>query len=203
MPRVDGRIVPETVGESIDGKRSLRVPRCGDTNQSTAKRRPDQDRLDPNGVLPPQVLHEHVGDEVHARPLLLEEIGDDGDLQRHHEPATSSSKNSTCRRATTDQANSVRARRSPRSARSRLSSGSRQHASQRCRPRLDIVFREKDAGISDDVRYLAAAACDAPERRTPSLRSTSGRTAHAIPASSGSARRAHPSRSGSAAPGRE
>ena len=112
---------------------------AGDTKQPSPERRPDQDRLDPAGVLTPEVIDEHVGDEIHARPVLLEEIGDDRDLQRGHEPATRPSKNSTCRRATTDHANSVRARSQATIRKVAPLDGIGQHASQCRGPRLDIA----------------------------------------------------------------
>ena len=52
--------------------------------EPAAERRADPDRLDLAGVPAREVVQDHLGDEVHARPPLLGVVGDDRDAEGFH-----------------------------------------------------------------------------------------------------------------------
>ena len=77
-------IVDEPVQDPVGVPRQARQPRPGDAAQAMAVRRADPRRLDLAAVAAREVLRDHLGHEVHARPPLLGVVGDDRDAEAWH-----------------------------------------------------------------------------------------------------------------------
>ncbi len=136
-----------------------------------------------------QPIEQHVGDQIHARPALFEVVRDDRDAQPAH---NNSSKKSRCARATTGQANLVRAR---DAARRQVAAQLHPPAAARClRPRATSgsSTRSPASPMTCGISPLGLASTGTPHAiASISIRPNCSRHR----GSSGSARTADPSRS--------